>query len=141
VLLPQLERMTVKTTSNATSIAIFGKILRIVFLFITNLVLSFIFSFFGLLFTVVFRQIVFKYEFIAGLTVVIYIIYIRPILRIAKTGKRYGVVSAGVKRITPEDTRDRQYGSNKKATFLICLKGIGGACRRKPTARFRFKRG
>jgi hypothetical protein len=40
---------------------------------------------------------------------------------------RHRVIPTGAERLTPKNTVDRQSSSHKKASFLICLYGIGRA--------------
>ena len=51
----------------------------------------------------------------------------------------YGVISAGAKGIATEYAPYRQNGSYDKASFTVCLKGIGRASRREPTSGIRFQ--
>ena len=50
-----------------------------------------------------------------------------------------GVISACAKRITAKDSPNRKPETHEKATFGKCLKGIGRACRREPTAGISFQ--
>ena len=49
------------------------------------------------------------------------------------------IVPTRAERIAPQNAIRRQNTSHKKATFLICLYGIGRACRFKPACRAAFQ--
>ena len=105
-------------------------------MFIANLVLSF-FLFLWTLFAVIEFKLVVENEPCA-VTAVTLEIQVIPALFISESRQGYGIISAGAERVTAKNSRYRQIHTDEKASFLKCLKGIGRACRREPTAGLRF---
>ena len=52
---------------------------------------------------------------------------------------RNGIIPACTKRVAAKDSPNRKTETHEKATFGKCLKGIGRACRREPTAGISFQ--
>ena len=82
---------------------------------------------FGLLFAFLKGEIVIKYEsYSLKICRVIYVFSAVPTdFGIAEPGFGHGIIASRTQRLTAQNAPDRKYHSDKKATFLKCLKAIG----------------